>query len=537
MAPNPSRLALAALVAACLAISSGCATESQSKNPTDLVTLAQADSGTFWTLFATVTASRDYAREDPSFSSPGVLRLVRGETYTAVGRSRDGRWLQVRIPGHSASRWVPRDAAELSGDIGKLDLVSVAVAAKAMPTATAAPPSSPTPSPSPSPTPSPTASLTPTAIPTNTVVPTTAVPATTAPPPTETTTAPPTAPPTTTHTPTATQPPPPTATPAPTAAPTVAPAAAAGNFELGGQVSDFRAPDLMRNAGMTWVKRQVKWHPGEPSGGHIGVITDAHAKGFKILLSVLGSPDTSYPQNFGDYARFAGELAAAGADAIEVWNEMNLDREWASGSINPTTYTSLLQQAHASIKAANGGTMVISGAPAPTGYFGGCHPHGCDDAPFISGMVAAGGLNYVDCIGIHYNEGLMPPSVRSGDPRGASSHYTRYYPGMVDTYFNAVGGARPLCFTEIGYLSGEEWGMLPAAFLWQPPYNLSVTQHAQYLADAVRLSRAQGKVRLFIIFNVDFTHWSDDPQAGYAIMRPGGNCPACTTLQAAMSGN
>jgi hypothetical protein len=317
----------------------------------------------------------------------------------------------------------------------------------------------------------------------------------------------------------------------------VAPAAAAGNFELGGQVHDFSAPDLMRNAGMTWVKRQVKWHPNEPAGGHIGVITDAHNKGFKILLSVLGHPDKSYPEYFADYARFVGELAAGGADGIEVWNEMNLDREWARGSINPTTYTSLLQQAHGSIKASNSGTMVISGAPAPTGYFGGCHPHGCDDAPFIAGMVAAGGLNYLDCVGIHYNEGLMPPSARSGDPRGASSHYTRYYPAMVDTYFNAIGGARPLCFTEIGYLSGEEWGMLPAAFLWQPPYNLSVTQHAQYLADAVRLSRAQGKVRLFIIFNVDFTHWSDDPQAGYAMIRPGGGCPACTPLQAAMSGN
>ncbi len=535
MALLPSRLTLTVLFTTSLAISNGCATETQSKNPTDMVNLARKDSSTVWTLFATVTANRDYAREDPSFNSPGVLRLTQGETYTAVGRSRDDRWLQVRIPGHTESRWIPRDAAELSGDIGKLEVVSVAVAAKTMPTITDTPLVIPTPSPSPRPIPSPTASLIPTAIPTNTVVPTTAVPATTASPPTATNTALPTTPPTHTHT--ATQPPPPTATLVATAVPTVAPATASGNFELGGQVSDFRAPDLMRNAGMTWVKRQVKWHPNEPSGGHIGVITDAHNKGFKILLSVLGSPDKSYPENFADYARFVGELAAAGSDAIEVWNEMNLDREWASGAISPTTYTSLLQQAHSSIKASNGGTMVISGAPAPTGYFGGCHPHGCDDAPFIAGMVAAGGLNYLDCVGIHYNEGLMPPSVRSGDPRGASSHYTRYYPGMVDTYFNAVGGARPLCFTEIGYLSGEEWGMLPAAFLWQPPYNLSVTQHSQYLADAVRLSRAQGKVRLFIIFNVDFTHWSDDPQAGYAMIRPGGNCPACITLQAAMSGN
>ena len=33
-----------------------------------------------------------------------------------------------------------------------------------------------------------------------------------------------------------------------------------------------------------------------------------------------------------------------------------------------------------------------------------------------------------------------------------------------------------------------------------------------------------------IVFNVDFTHWSEDPQAGYAMMRKDGSCPACATL-------
>ena len=528
---HPSRLGLVILFATFVVISIGCSAESQSKDIGEAAILSPEDSETFWTLFATVTTSTEYARKEPSLNSQGLLRISEGDTYTVVGRSQDNLWLQIRTPDHGTPLWVPSDGVRISGDIEKLEVVSIAVAAKIMPTTTDSVPPSSTPSSTPSPTPSATAILAATTIPTNTMVPTATTTATTAPPATATNTAIPSA------TPTATQPPPPTATLVPTAIPTVAPAAASGNFELGGQVSDFRAPDLMRNSGMTWVKRQVKWHPNEPAGNHIGVISDAHNKGFKILLSVLGHHDKSYPEHFPDYARFVGELAAAGSDAIEVWNEMNIDREWASGSINPTTYTSLLQQAHGSIKASNAATMVISGAPAPTGYFGGCHPHGCDDAPFIAGMVAAGGLNYLDCVGIHYNEGLMPPSARSGDPRGASSHYTRYYPGMVDTYFHAIGGARPLCFTEIGYLSGEEWGMLPPAFSWQPPYNLSVTQHAQYLADAVRISRAEGKVRLFIIFNVDFTHWSDDPQAGYAMMRKNGGCPACTTLQAAMSGN
>ena len=487
--------------------------------------MQEVDSGVFWTLYATVMDEDIYARQNPNINSAKVLRIAKGVHYTAVGRSEDGLWIQIMVPEDDTELWLPSSSVNLSGEIEKLTSISEDILSNTMSTATSAIQSSPTT------IPSNTSTSTETITMTNTVVPVTFTPQ-----PTATNTVPPTATTEPTHTytpaPTATAIPPTTA-PVPTAAPILT----TGNFELGGQVSDFRAPDIMKNAGMTWVKRQVKWHPGEAASGHFGTITDAHAKGFKVLLSVLGSPDQSYPHNFDEYAHFTGELAGAGADAIEVWNEMNLDREWASGSISPSSYTNLLQKAHTSIKTYNGGTMVISGAPAPTGYFGGCHPHGCDDAPFISGMVAAGGLNYLDCVGIHYNEGIMPPSATSGDPRGASGHYTRYYQSMVDTYYNAIGGARPLCFTEIGYLSGEEWGTLPPAFLWQPPYNLTAAQHAQYLADAVRLSRVQGKVRLFIIFNVDFTHWSDDPQAGFAMIRPGGNCPSCGPLQAAMSGN
>jgi hypothetical protein len=33
-----------------------------------------------------------------------------------------------------------------------------------------------------------------------------------------------------------------------------------------------------------------------------------------------------------------------------------------------------------------------------------------------------------------------------------------------------------------------------------------------------------------IVWNVDFSGYGDDPSAGYAIVRPGGSCPACDTL-------
>ena len=163
--------------------------------------------------------------------------------------------------------------------------------------------------------------------------------------------------------------------------------------------------------------------------------------------------------------------------------------------------------------------------------------YGCDDKPFLQAMVNAGALNYLDCVGMHYNEGLLPPSATSGDPRGSSGHYTRYFKGMLDTYNAILGGAKPICITELGYLSGEEWGYLPAAFSWNPPINMTVAQHADYLGQAVTLARQQGTIRVMIIFNVDFAvlkNLEDDPQAGYSIIRPDQSCPACQTLAAAM---
>ena len=300
------------------------------------------------------------------------------------------------------------------------------------------------------------------------------------------------------------------------------------SFGYGGHVDSFAYPDLMRYAGMTWVKRQIRFSWGAPGNIAAGAIEQAHANGFKILLGVVGNAnDVTLPGYFEEYARFVGEVAALGPDAIEVWNEQNIDREWAHGHIDPASYTQMLALAYNAIKSANPNVAVISGAPAPTGAEG---AFGTDavwnDDRYVRGMAAAGAARYMDCIGAHYNEGIVPPSQTSGDPRG--NYYTRYFWGMVNTYYSAFGGARPVCFTELGYLSPEGLGPLPAHYAWGA--DTSVAEQARWLADAVRLARNSGRVRLVIIWNVDFTNYGGDPMAGYAIIRPGGSCPACDAL-------
>ena len=322
----------------------------------------------------------------------------------------------------------------------------------------------------------------------------------------------------------------------PGTAPPVTSTANTGGFELGGQALSFSQPGAMKNSRMTWVKRQVKWHGDESAGNFQHLIDSAHANGFKVLLSVIGEKDRiagnpgAYYQS---YANFVAGLARGGADAIEVWNEMNIDREWPSGQISGANYTQMLAAAYNAIKSANSGTMVISGAPAPTGFFQGCGPQGADDDCYLQQMAAAGAANYMDCVGVHYNAGIVPPDATSGAPVGSSGHYSWYLPRMMTLYRSFFPG-KPLCITELGYLTGEGYGALPGGFAWASGNTLA--EQAAWLAGAVHRTRGSGYVRLLIVWNVDATYWGSDPQAGYAIVRPGGGCPACDSLRAAMGG-
>lgn len=338
-----------------------------------------------------------------------------------------------------------------------------------------------------------------------------------------------------------------TPTPAPTARPraTAAPVTndnssnpppvvrpgAGGGFELGGHVLGYGKVNEMRAAGMTWVKKQLRWRRGEGVDGAASLINAARANGFKVLLGIVGYKDDMGDFNayVNEFAAYLGQVASLGPDAIEVWNEPNIDREWPNGTISGANYTRLLAAAYNTIKSANANVMVISGAPAPTGFFGGCAAAGCDDNVFLRQMANAGAAQYMDCAGAHYNEGIISPDQRSGDPRGG--HYSRYFYGMLDLYSGAFG--RPVCWTELGYLSGEGWGELPSFFAWASTTTLA--QHAEWLGRAASLSRASGRVRLMIVWNVDFTDVrGNDPQGGYAIVRPDGSCPACGQLAAAL---
>lgn len=369
-----------------------------------------------------------------------------------------------------------------------------------------------------------------------TQIPSTATPTPTSVPPSATPTSAstltPTLTPTATPTPTpvllsATPTPTPLPTPTPTATPTLAPTWS-GGFQLGAVVDDISAhSELMLTCGIMWVKQSVRHSAQGP--GNEAPIELAHSNGLRILLTVTGDKQQIYDGEYqATFISFLASLAEQGADAIEVWNEPNLDREVVI--VDPAQYTTLLCTAYTAIKEANPDTLVISGAPAPTGYFGGCTSTGCDDLPWVQGLAAAGAAECLDFIGASYTAGATSPSAESGHPMGI--HHTYYFWPMVERYHAAFANARPLAFTTFGYLSPEGYGEAPEWVSWGK--NTTVAKQAAWTTEAVQISIDSGKVGMIIIWNLDSTRWGgehNEIQAGWALIRHDGSCPACEALQ------
>ncbi|MBE2271723.1 MAG: hypothetical protein IAE80_26055, partial [Anaerolinea sp.] len=263
-----------------------------------------------------------------------------------------------------------------------------------------------------------------------------------------------------------------------------------------------------------------------------GAIDAARANGFRILLSIAGDPaewaadPAAYNRAFAD---FLGAVALLNPDAIEVWNGQNLAGGWAENQVSAAAYTDMLTAAYAAIKAANPNVLVISGAPLPTPLFANCSTSGCEDSAYLEQMASAGAGSAADCIGVQYVFGALPPDATSGDSR--MTHHSYYYQTLIDTYA-AIFPAEPLCLTRIGYLSDDGLGALPTGYEWADSTSLS--EQAEWLAQAALMARQSGRVELFMVWNVDSTVYDADPQAGYAIVRADGECIACIALNAAM---
>ncbi|MBC7870440.1 MAG: hypothetical protein H7Y09_06340 [Chitinophagaceae bacterium] len=309
---------------------------------------------------------------------------------------------------------------------------------------------------------------------------------------------------------------------------------------VGGWASEFlQTNDLndLQTSGMTWLAVGLTYEADLPEFALRRAeswIVYAHDNGFRIMFQVQGnveemSSDRWYRQYDLGYAHFVSRLAEQGADAIQIWNEQNLDRNWPSERLDPIDYVDLLRVSYQAIKMANESVMVITGAPAPTGAQEAFPGRVINDDNYYVGMAEAGVAEFADCIGMNYVEGIVAPDQTSGDSR--DNYPTRYFVPMTERAYAAfqVSGL-PLCMTQVGYLSPEGLDEpLPLVYEWA---QASIEEQAEWLAEAVEIAANLPNVdiAMMLIWNVDASI-EDNVSQGYAIIRPDGSCPACEAIE------
>jgi hypothetical protein len=320
----------------------------------------------------------------------------------------------------------------------------------------------------------------------------------------------------------------------------------ADSFGYGAQshavVGDPRAAmDAMANQlGLNWVKVQLEWPLVEPDPGFYqwffygGVVDEAYRHNLHLMFSIVGAPawsraaggENGPPDDYAAYTGFLDQMLTryeGRVHAIEVWNEQNLDREWLSaGGLNAQDYVNFLAAAYETIKAHDPNIIVISGALAPTGVN---DATARDDFVYMDQMIAAGVLEYADCVGAHHNGYNIGPSVSAdaapSDPEGAtavfrgpfdSPHHSWSFRTTLDTYaakIQAVDPSKKLCITEFGWASVEGYDSYPQNFEFALDNTLE--EQGRFIVEAFQQMRASGDVWLAFLFNFDFGNKGNGP--------------------------
>jgi len=207
---------------------------------------------------------------------------------------------------------------------------------------------------------------------------------------------------------------------------------------------DFqRAIGDVERIGVKWVKIQANWAFLQPDGPNQldrlelferQVQLASRPEDTRVLLSIAKAPlwtrsvreEDGPPDNPQQLADFISLLLSTkigeNIDAIEVWNEPNLLREWRGTlPFNGDGYMQLFRPSYDVIRAASPNMPIVTAGLAPTSTLGN---FAVDDRTFLQQMYNAGLTNYISdsnvVIGAHpYGWWHAPDARCCGDPNSA----------------------------------------------------------------------------------------------------------------------
>ena len=314
-------------------------------------------------------------------------------------------------------------------------------------------------------------------------------------------------------------------------------------FLLGNPQTTQRDLQLMSAAGLGWAKFTVPWRSIEARcKGCLSwddldrVVGAAGAAGVKIMARVDFPPDWSRsartengpPDNPSDYADFVAALAdryrtgsARGRiDAIEVWNEPNLSREWGNQPIDAqqaARYVALLGETYQKVKAVDPSKIVVSAGLSPTGVDDGtARP----DDVYLEWLYQAGLADYSDVVGLHGpGYGSPPEAELNSDPRFPHpSFYFRRVEQLHDIMVAHGDDGKQVWLLEFGWTTDR----VHPEYAW---YAVTPEQQADYLVRAFDYAQDNWSpwIGAMFIWNLADPNWTPDfEQYWWSITNPDG---------------
>ena len=252
-----------------------------------------------------------------------------------------------------------------------------------------------------------------------------------------------------------------------------------------------REIELLRAAGVQWIRANVNWAGLEPDRrGDVNewllaeydyAVAQAHAAGIQVLMPISdgvpywASADpakrvegdgtrswavTYRPTRASDYGDIVGfvvqHFSARGVHAFQLWNEPNHPRFWPSGP-SASEYLPLLREGYQAAKRADPVSTVLLGGLSKS------------DSYYLEDLYRLGGGAYFDAVAVQpYTYGVDPAAAWNGvhdweDPDRIS---VNAFPAIKEVRASMVAfgdAEKDVWLTEFGYSTTSQDGGVSAA--------------------------------------------------------------------------
>ncbi len=335
-----------------------------------------------------------------------------------------------------------------------------------------------------------------------------------------------------------------TPTPTPTRQPMDRPIPAAGSnaykakspeygmniFLWGNPTTTQRDLQKVLDARFNWQKTLFQWRWIEPvknqfhwteSDRLVKASTDA---GVKIIARLdfqpnwarsdsaqNGPPDD--PQDFSNFVYALVDRYKSGSpyghiDAVEIWNEPNLSREWGDKKPDAAQYVQLLKAGYEGAKRADPSVTVITAGLTPTGTW---NNEATPDDLFLQQMYDAGAKAYFDVLGAH-GAGFKAPPEMSPEAVAANPSYGghRFFCFRRVEDLRAVmvkngDSNKQVWLLEFGWTSDE----VHPAYAW---HKVTEQQKADYIVGAYKWAASNWSpwIGVMTLWNLPDPSWGTD---------------------------